>query len=478
MNSIALIAPYEAMAEIAKEICEEFEKPITIEVGDLQEGLKKARLLVEKGIEVIISRGGTAKLLKNELAIPVVEIQVPAYDILEIFRKIPNKSQKIGIIGFGNVIYGSRKLGEILDLDLVILTISKEEEVSQKIGEATEKKVGIIIGDKVVVSHAKELGYPSILIESGRESILQSFHDAHKILEVVRSEQGAKNELERKVKERTAELVKVNELSHEIEEQKQTEEALRKSEELASRLAEENAIMAEIGRIISSTLNIEEVYKLFSERVRELIPSDRVVINLIDFKENTVTVPYVEGIFIPGRQSGDLLPLAGSVTERILKTPKGFILQMEDESEMSVKIPGFLPEFRSGLRSALTVPLISRDQVIGALALRSMKSGAYTDRDLRLAENIANQIAGAIANAQLFLEREKLIQELQDALAKIKALRGLIPICASCKKIRDDKGYWGQIEVYIRDHSEAEFTHGICPECLKKLYPGRYPDDT
>jgi PAS domain-containing protein len=69
-------------------------------------------------------------------------------------------------------------------------------------------------------------------------------------------------------------------------------------------------------------------------------------------------------------------------------------------------------------------------------------------------------------------EREKLILQLQKALAEVKQLSGLLPICASCKKIRDDKGYWNQIESYIRDHSEAEFSHGICPECMKKLYPG------
>ena len=68
-------------------------------------------------------------------------------------------------------------------------------------------------------------------------------------------------------------------------------------------------------------------------------------------------------------------------------------------------------------------------------------------------------------------EQEKLIQELQETLSKVKTLSGLLPICASCKKIRDDKGYWNQIEAYIRDHSEAEFSHGICPECSKTLYP-------
>jgi PAS domain S-box-containing protein len=68
-------------------------------------------------------------------------------------------------------------------------------------------------------------------------------------------------------------------------------------------------------------------------------------------------------------------------------------------------------------------------------------------------------------------EHEGLIAELQQALSKVKTLSGLLPICASCKKIRDDKGYWNQIESFISEHSEAEFSHGICPECAAKLYP-------
>ncbi len=68
-------------------------------------------------------------------------------------------------------------------------------------------------------------------------------------------------------------------------------------------------------------------------------------------------------------------------------------------------------------------------------------------------------------------ERERLIGKLKAALAHVKRLSGLLPICSSCKKIRDDKGYWKQIEDYIKDHSEAEFSHGICPECINRLYP-------
>jgi hypothetical protein len=67
-------------------------------------------------------------------------------------------------------------------------------------------------------------------------------------------------------------------------------------------------------------------------------------------------------------------------------------------------------------------------------------------------------------------EREQLIEALQEALANIKTLRGLLPICASCKKIRDDSGYWSQIEAYVQAHSDAVFSHGICPDCARRLY--------
>ena len=188
MYPVALIAPYQEMAEIAREICTEFQKPILIEIGDLQEGLKKGKLLVERGTEVIISRGGTAQLLKEELRIPVVEIKVTAYDILRALQKAPTCGQKIGIIGFGNIIYGSHKLGDLLNLDLSVFTIQKKEDVPIQLEEAKKNRVDIIIGDKVVVSYATNHGQKSVLIESGRESILQSFHEAYEILRVVRAE--------------------------------------------------------------------------------------------------------------------------------------------------------------------------------------------------------------------------------------------------------------------------------------------------
>jgi phosphoserine phosphatase RsbU/P len=67
-------------------------------------------------------------------------------------------------------------------------------------------------------------------------------------------------------------------------------------------------------------------------------------------------------------------------------------------------------------------------------------------------------------------------EELQQALREVKVLKGLVPICASCKKIRNDQGFWQQLEEYLQQHSEAEFSHGLCTPCIKKLYPGVYAD--
>jgi DNA-binding NtrC family response regulator len=75
------------------------------------------------------------------------------------------------------------------------------------------------------------------------------------------------------------------------------------------------------------------------------------------------------------------------------------------------------------------------------------------------------------------IERRKLLTQLEDSMTEIKLLRGFLPICVRCKKIRDDKGYWTQVDVYIRNHSEVEFSHGICPVCAMELYPELYSKD-
>jgi PAS domain S-box-containing protein len=219
----------------------------------------------------------------------------------------------------------------------------------------------------------------------------------------------AYEELGIRFQERTAELAKANEaLQADITERKRTEEALRRNEEESKRLAQENTIMAEIGRIISSTLNIQEVYERFAEEVHKLIPFDRIAINSINPEEQTFTVSYVTGLEIADRHQGDVVPMAGTSTEEAVRARSGLIIQTEDENEIATRFPGLLPSFWAGLRSMMMVPLISKDRVIGVLHFRSTRPNAYSERNLRLAERVGAQIAGAIANAQLFMERKQM----------------------------------------------------------------------
>lgn len=109
------------------------------------------------------------------------------------------------------------------------------------------------------------------------------------------------------------------------------------------------------------------------------------------------------------------------------------------------------------------------------IAVEAMRNGAYDylikDLDRNYLKVLPSTIKNVLERKRLQTEKDNLIHELQEAFLKVKTLSGFLPICANCKKIRDDKGYWNQIEEYIRDHSEAEFNHGICPECVEKLYP-------
>ena len=88
----------------------------------------------------------------------------------------------------------------------------------------------------------------------------------------------------------------------------------------------------------------------------------------------------------------------------------------------------------------------------------------FKDRELRAAIEIA------LYKDRTEKEKARLIRKLSDALEKIKVLSGLIPICSQCKKIRDDKGYWKQVDTYVQQHSEATFSHSICPDCTDELY--------
>ena len=110
--------------------------------------------------------------------------------------------------------------------------------------------------------------------------------------------------------------------------------------------------------------------------------------------------------------------------------------------------------------------------------IEAMRLGAsdYLVKDEINVQLIERSIRYSIIQKESEAEKDRLIEELKEAMQRIKTLSGLIPICASCKKIRDDRGYWKQVEAYIQEHTEAEFSHGICPECAKRLYPNYYKE--
>jgi two-component system cell cycle sensor histidine kinase/response regulator CckA len=201
-------------------------------------------------------------------------------------------------------------------------------------------------------------------------------------------------------------------IKQDITDRKRAEEELRRSEEEARQLSRENAVMAEIGRIISSTLNIEEVYERFAEEVRKLIPFDRIAINLVNFQENTIITSYVAGLAVPGREPGDVFPLAGTVAEEVIRAGQGLLIQ-EDRDELVRRYPRLLAMFDAGLKSFVITPLTSKDKVIGIVHFQSSRPEVYTGMDLKLAQRVSNQISGAIANAQLFLERQRVEEALR-----------------------------------------------------------------
>jgi hypothetical protein len=97
--------------------------------------------------------------------------------------------------------------------------------------------------------------------------------------------------------------------------------------------------------------------------------------------------------------------------------------------------------------------------------------GVTTERVRRVSDEKSGLLDYIAEWKQTEEERERLIKELQTAMANIKTLSGFLPICAHCKNIRDDKGYWLSVEEYVRTHADVDFSHGICPRCLEKHFP-------
>lgn len=119
---------------------------------------------------------------------------------------------------------------------------------------------------------------------------------------------------------------------------------------------------------------------------------------------------------------------------------------------------------------AIVLQTVQDDEALGMQALE-LGAQDYLVKNKTNAPLLLKAVRYAIQRQTMMREKDRLVTELQDALRSVRLLQGLLPICSACKRIRNDNGYWQQVEEYFTHHSNAKFSHGICPECVKTLYP-------
>lgn len=130
----------------------------------------------------------------------------------------------------------------------------------------------------------------------------------------------------------------------------------------------------------------------------------------------------------------------------------------------------FMPQGHVVMSNVLFAPLIIEKKVVGIMGLAN-KPSDFTNRDAQLASAFGEFAAISLKNSYNLDQLRTTVDKLQKTLSEVKKLKELLPICSNCKNIRDDEGYWHQVEEYIGNHAYISFTHSLCPTCIKKLYP-------
>ncbi len=185
-SRIVMIAPYKELAEQARKTTLELHKPYKVIHAEMSAGAQAAKDSVAQGAEVIISRGGTASLIRQAVDIPVVEIEVSGYDIVRTLYPLREKRGPFGIVGFANVIKGCKSVADVLGLEVTIYELEREEQ--KTINQVYTSKLldtQAIIGDTVAVRYAEELNHPFWLITSGPESVSNALFQAERLLEAL-----------------------------------------------------------------------------------------------------------------------------------------------------------------------------------------------------------------------------------------------------------------------------------------------------
>lgn len=190
MKDIVIIAPFNDLYLLCKEIIEKYSfDNVDVIEGNLKYGVKMAENAIDKGAKIIVSRGGTYNLIKERFNVPVIEISITSFDLLRGFKKVKGYKEKIGVIGYGNVIHGSDIAGDLLDLDIVKIEVDWEENAETIIKPYIDKGIDVFIGDTITRKISDKFNCKSYVIESGEDSIVSAINDARKLLMLSRAEQ-------------------------------------------------------------------------------------------------------------------------------------------------------------------------------------------------------------------------------------------------------------------------------------------------
>lgn len=179
---VHMIAPYEAMVPIIQECIPLFPQlDIQYAVGDLQKGAELAASAQNNGAEVIISRGGTAQLIKAAVSIPVIDVHLSGYDMIRSLTLASQFNGKTAIVGFSNITSGAQSIIDLMDLPLKVYTIHSSEDVARLLLELKAAGYRQVVGDVITVHTAEAYGLKGLLIHSGKESIMRALDDAQLI---------------------------------------------------------------------------------------------------------------------------------------------------------------------------------------------------------------------------------------------------------------------------------------------------------
>lgn len=181
--NIAIITPYEELKDLVNSVFEEkkYNLEISVSVGDLEAGVEIAKEAEKKGTDIIISRGGTAELIEQVVSVPVIDIEISSYDMLCVVTLIKDYPGKVAIVGFPSIAKEASILCSLLDIKLDIFVVHDAIEVESMLLELNKKGFSLIVGDVIAVQSARRLGLGSVLLASGRESVIKAFEEAVKI---------------------------------------------------------------------------------------------------------------------------------------------------------------------------------------------------------------------------------------------------------------------------------------------------------